>query len=270
MSLAPYRPLACVVVHDVADATLAACERVRAAIAEVAAVPITWLAVPRYHHAAPTAALERWLGERSRAGDELALHGWTHLDDGTPRGVVDHLRRDVYTRREGEFWALDTDEATRRIDAGRAWFDANAWPLAGFVAPAWLLGPAAWPAVRAQPLQYTATLRHLHLLPDAGRLTSQSVVYSTSSAWRRASSVAWARVVAVRVRRNPLLRLELHPRDADHPGVRRSWQRILAAALREREAVTVADACDRLRTAAPADRHAGATPAASSTASRAG
>jgi predicted deacetylase len=247
MSGAGDRPLACVVVHDVADATLAGCERVREAIAEVAPVPITWLAVPRYHDATPTAALERWLGERSHAGDELALHGWTHRDDGTPRGPVDRLRREVYTRGEGEFWAIDADEAARRIAAGRAWFDANGWPLAGFVAPAWLLGPGAWQAVRAQPLQYTATLRHLHLLPEGRRLTSQSIVYSTSSAGRRASSVVWARVVEARVRRNSLLRLELHPRDADHAGVRRSWQRILATALREREALTVAQACAGLR-----------------------
>jgi len=264
------RPLACVVVHDVADATLDACERLRAAIADVATVPITWLAVPRYHHAAPTDRLEHWLGERSRAGDELALHGWTHLDDGTPRGLVDRVRRDVYTRREGEFWALDTDEAARRLAAGCAWFDANGWPLAGFVAPAWLLGRAAWQAVRMQPFQYTATLRHLHLLPEGRRLTSQSIVYSTSSTWRRASSVGWARIVAVQVRSNPLLRLELHPRDADHAGVRRSWQRILAATLREREAVTVADACVRLRAAPMAAPDAGASASASATAPRTG
>jgi len=251
MSTDRLRPLACVVVHDVADATLAACERLHAAVAAVAAVPVTWLAVPRYHHDRPTPVLEQWLDARSRAGDELALHGWTHLDEGAPRGLVDRLRREVYTRREGEFWALDADEAARRIVAGRAWFAAHGWPLAGFVAPAWLLGPGAWRAVRLQPLQYTATLRHLHLLPGLERITSQSVVYSTSSAWRRASSVAWARVVAAQARRNSLLRLELHPRDADHAGVRRSWQRLLERALHEREAVTVAHACARLRAAGP-------------------
>jgi len=42
---------------------------------------------------------------------------------------------------EGEFWALSEREATRRIEAGVAWFRAQGWPLAGFVAPAWLLGP---------------------------------------------------------------------------------------------------------------------------------
>jgi len=244
---APRDPrLLCVVVHDVADATLPGCERVIAAVQDVARVPLTFLAVPRYHRQAATPVLERWLSARHAQGDELALHGWLHLDDGTPRGLVDTWRREIYTRREGEFWALDEAEAGTRLDAGRAWFAANGWPLAGFVAPAWLLGPAAWRAVRARPFAYTSTLRHLHLLEHGSSVTSQSLVYSVSRAWRRVSSVAWVRAVAALERRNPVLRFELHPHDADAGSVRRSWQRLLERALRAREALTVEAACARL------------------------
>jgi len=245
MSAATHDAALCVVIHDVADATLAGCERVIAALHEVAPLPLTFLAVPRYHRQAPTRTLETWLTARRDAGDEIALHGWLHLDDGTPHGVVDRWRREVYTRREGEFWALDEAEAGRRLDAGRAWFEANGWPCAGFVAPAWLLGPAAARAVRARPFRYTATLRHLHLLNGGTTLASQSLVYSVASAWRRASSIAWARVVAATERRNPVLRFELHPRDADPPTVRRSWQRLLEQALKTREALTVERLCAR-------------------------
>jgi predicted deacetylase len=237
------RAALCVVVHDVADATLSGCERVLAAVHEVARVPLTLLAVPRYHREAPSRTLESWLGERQARGDEIALHGFLHWDDGTPRGLVDAIRRQVYTRREGEFWAIDEAEAGARIDAGRAWFDANGWRLAGFVAPAWLLGPDAWKAVRARPFAYTATLRHLHRLPDGRRITSQSLVYSVSAGWRRAMSAAWVRAVAATERSNPVLRLELHPRDADFPAVRRSWQRLLEHALATREALTVEGVC---------------------------
>jgi hypothetical protein len=38
-----------------------------------------------------------------------------------------------------------------------------------------------------------------------------------------------------------VLRLELHPRDADFAPVRRSWQRILARALHKRRPTTVAE-----------------------------
>ena len=133
--------IVCVVLHDVAASTRAACLRVLEAIAEVAELPVTLLAVPRYHDETPTPEFEAWLGQRSRRGDELALHGWTHRDDLPPAGTLDRLRRRHYTRSEGEFWALPEAEASRRIDAGIAWFQEHGWPLAGFVAPAWLLGP---------------------------------------------------------------------------------------------------------------------------------
>lgn len=244
-AITPYAAPAtlCVVLHDVATSTRAACERALRAVAEVAPVPLTLLAVPRYHHETPSADFEQWLGARSRGGDELSLHGLTHLDDTRDaNGWIDRIRRRSYTRGEGEFSALDEAEATRRLQQGIDWFARNDWPLHGFVAPAWLLGPGAWAALGRFDLRYTSTLRHIHLLAEGRRLTSQSIVYSTSAAWRRASSVAWAALVERAERANPLLRIELHPRDADHPAIRRSWQRILERHLKTRRALTVVDA----------------------------
>lgn len=231
----------CVVLHDVATSTRAACQRTLAAVAKVAELPVTLLAVPHYHGEAPTRELTEWLGTRSRKGDELALHGWSHRDEGAPADLLDRVRRRFYTRGEGEFWALSEREATRRIEAGIAWFRDNGWPLAGFVAPAWLLGPGAWQALATQRFEYTSTLRELVHLPSRRVVKSQSVVYSTSSAWRRQSSVLWNAAVSRLERANPVLRIELHPRDADFAGVHRSWQKALERALRDRRAVTVAE-----------------------------
>ena len=134
----------CIVLHDAAPSTRPACVRTLAAVRQVAGdVPVTILAVPRYHDEAPSAELEAWLGERASQGDELALHGCTHRDDGAPQGWLDGLRRSHYTRGEGEFWSLSRGEALARIDIGIEWFARNGWPLSGFVAPAWLLGPGA-------------------------------------------------------------------------------------------------------------------------------
>ena len=242
----------CLVLHDVAPSTRAACMRTLAAVAEVADVPVTLLAVPRFHGEATTPELVEWLGARQRRGDELALHGWSHRDEAmVPAGLIDGLRRRVYTRCEGEFWALSEREATRRIEAGIAWFREQGWPLAGFVAPAWLLGPGAWQALATQRFEYTATLRELVHLPGRDSVASQSVVYSTSNAWRRQSSLLWNAGVARLERSNRLLRLELHPRDADFGDVRRSWQKILARALHDRRATTVADFMRHDRAAAP-------------------
>jgi predicted deacetylase len=250
MSRARERTL-CIVLHDAAPSTRAACVRTLAAVREVAGdVPVTVLAVPRYHGETPTAEFEGWLGERVGRGDELALHGLSHRDEGAPQGWVDALRRSRYTRGEGEFWSLSRTEALARIDAGLEWFARNGWPLSGFVAPAWLLGPGAREALIERPFDYTATLRQLVHLPAQIAVTSQSVVYSTSSAWRRSCSLAWNAAVDVAERGNLLLRLELHPRDGDFIGVKRSWQKILERALRTRKPATVADFMRRSR---PAD-----------------
>jgi len=240
-------PSICVVLHDVAPATGAACERVLHAMGEVGDLPLTLLAVPRYHCDPPRPDFEEWLGERHRRGDEIALHGYTHQDDGVPHGIVDHLRRHHYTRGEGEFSDLSLPEAMRRLTAGVRWFRRLGLDLRGFVAPAWLIGPGTWEALRWLDLSYTCTLTRIVLLPERRSLRSQSLVYSASSPWRRQASVAWNHALAAVQRHNPVLRLELHPHDADHAAIRRSWQRLLATQLRERQAATLADVAERWR-----------------------
>jgi hypothetical protein len=60
-------------------------------------------------------------------------------------------------------------------------------------------------------------------------------------------SLGWNAAVAATLHRNPLLRLELHPQDADHPAIKRSWQRLLGAHLADRRPRTLADVASKLR-----------------------
>jgi hypothetical protein len=239
----------CVVLHDVASATLPACIRTVEAIREVADVPITLLAVPRYHCEPSSPALGLWLRARSLNGDEVALHGYTHMDDGVPRNLVDRVRRRHYTRGEGEFCDLSLTEATQRITAGVRWFHKEGLTLHGFVAPAWLMSESTWVALRWVNLRYTCTLRRVVLLPEQRYITSQSIVYSTSSAWRRQASVGWNLAVAATLKSNPLVRLELHPHDAEHAAIRRSWQGLLEKHLADRMPSTLAAVAEQFRMA---------------------
>ena len=86
-----------VVIHDVAPATRPLCQALLDAIAGVAQLPLTLLIVPRYHGAARDPGFEHWLDRAVERGDELALHGLTHCDDGTPSDFFDWLRRRWYT-----------------------------------------------------------------------------------------------------------------------------------------------------------------------------
>lgn len=234
-------PTLCVVLHDVAPATWPACRRVIDAVGEVAPVPLTLLAVPRYHGAPRSVAFDSLLTERHECGDELALHGYTHRDDSPVRGPIDLLRRRFYTAGEGEFADLSREAALQRLLAGMRWFQTNGWPLNGFVAPAWLLGRGAWQALEMVPLQYTSTLNRICALPQRQALAAPSIVYSTRAGWRRVVSWGWNRMLDRRLQRRVLVRFELHPHDADHPYLRRSWQHMLARHLEYRRATTVAE-----------------------------
>lgn len=230
-----------VALHDVAPATWPHCQRVLSAVREVADIPVTLLVVPAYHgQCSAQPAFESALSQRLAAGDELALHGYFHCDPQAPTDIVDWLRRRVYTV-EGEFAALCCDEAAERIHLGQRWFAANRWPLYGFVPPAWLLGEGAWLALRSnRELLYTSTLTQFHLLPTGDCLRAPSLSYSVRSGWRRLCSLAWNPALARAATALPLLRVGLHPNDADDPATRRSWQSCLARALADRRAVSKA------------------------------
>ena len=244
----------CVVVHDVAPANWAACEWLLDVLARHGHFPATLLAVPHFHRMPRSAGFERWLRGRLAHGDEVALHGFEHLDSGTPRNPLDRLRRKVYTRGEGEFAALDFSTATRRLQAGRAWLADIGIAPAGFVAPAWLLGDEAWRALQLQPFDYTCTLRHLHLLDPRRpaqpprRIACQGQVYSSQTAWRRQLSVLWNESLAWRQRDRPVVRLELHPGD-DRRSVSESWQRLLRRQAASRQVRTLGQVATELRNA---------------------
>ena len=250
----PGQPVLSVTLHDVAPATQARCERLIAEVQRLGDLAFTLLVVPRYHHQPATPAFERWIERRLRGGDELALHGLTHLDEAPPgRQVLDRLRRRWYTAGEGEFAAIDRATAEERLAAGRDWFARRGWPLRGFVAPAWLLGEGAWRALRAARFDYTCTIRHLVVIQPGQvaalpALEAWSIVYSTRAAWRRPVSRLWNEAVARRHRRRPWMRFELHPGDVEYPSVRAAALRLIGAAFDAgREPVTLACLADQVR-----------------------
>ena len=160
-------PMLCVSIHDVAPATWSDCLRLVQAVRAVADIPLTWLVVPHYHfRPEQSPGMEACLNVALERGDELALHGYSHLDtEAGGGGLSARFLRNVYTRREGEFAALTEAEARRRLELGLEWFAARGWTPSGFVPPAWLLGEGAWRALRDAPFAYTTTFSHFHCLP---------------------------------------------------------------------------------------------------------
>jgi len=247
----------CVSIHDVAPATWPDCLRLVKAIRAVADIPLTWLVVPHYHFRPErSAAMEAGLDAALARGDELALHGYSHLDTEANGGSLRaRFLRNVYTQREGEFAALAHDEARRRLELGLAWFAERGWTPTGFVPPAWLLGEGAWQALRESPFTYTTTFSHFHCLrggPDVVKpLKSPSMVYAARNRAGRWLSPRVADLTAALLADSPLVRFSLHPPDGRYPELVRHTQRVLERLLSRRTAVTKAECARRLAGAGP-------------------
>jgi predicted deacetylase len=231
----------CVSIHDVAPRTLAACQHIADSVRQVdASIPLTLLVVPRYHgDTAVPKEYVRWIAARLRNGDELALHGYTHRDESSaPRAWTERMRRDIYTAGEGEFSALTREEAAHRIECGRRWFAERCWPVAGFVAPAWLMSPGTWEALQDFNFLYTTTLSRFHVLKHHASLCAPSVVYSTRNGWRRWASRVWNAALLRATQNVALVRVGFHPADAEYPHLMAHALELLRHALRTREALT--------------------------------
>jgi predicted deacetylase len=231
-----------VALHDVAPQTWGACERLLESVAEIADIPVTLLVAPDYHGEGLrgfTAAYRRALEARLERGDELALHGWSHLDtQPLGPGLLDTLRRTRLTAREGEFAALPVQTARALLERGIEWFDKHGWPLHGFVAPAWLISTGTWQALDGLPFEYTTTLSRLYLLPQRIPVATRTYVYSARSGLRRCLSLARNQALRSLAERASTVRLALHPNDAGHRQIVAQYQRLLRLLLCQRSAVT--------------------------------
>ena len=244
----------CVSIHDVAPATWDECARLAQALRSVADIPLSWLVVPRYHErVGDEAAMRAGLDAALARGDELVLHGYTHLDtERQAGGMRERFVRGVYTRSEGEFSALAAAEARRRIELGLDWFRARGWPAAGFVAPAWLLGEGAWEVLPEFNFAYTTTFTRFHLLREGRSVFAPSLVYTARNRSGRALSPIAASLATPLLARAPLMRLSLHPPDVRHPRLLAHAQRLVERMLASHTAVTKAACAAQLRDTATA------------------
>lgn len=185
-------------------------------------VPDHWNAAPLARAPAYRAKLRRWAGR----GVEMFLHGWSHRDE-RPAGFA---RRHM-TAGEGEFAALPEAEAARRLRAGRAVVeDAIGAAVAGFIAPAWLYGPGARAAIRAEGFGLAED--HFRVWrPADGRVLARGpvVTWASRSRARAASSRAFAGLARVALHPLPVVRLAVHPGDTGVPALMRSIDGTLLA-----------------------------------------
>jgi predicted deacetylase len=246
----------CIAVHDVAPATWPHCSRLLQLLRELGDPPLTLLVVPNYHDRGRIDRAREFIRaveQRIGHGDELALHGFDHLDRApAPRTPAAWLRRRVLTAGEGEFSALSCAQAQSRIDQGLEVFERLGWQADGFVPPAWLASAGTQAALREFSLRYTSTHTHLVDLRAGVRRTAPCLTASPRSAWRRQASKLWLAAGVRLAAQAPLLRIGLHPADAQHADMLEMWRSVLARLLRTHTPLTKTQALDESPCAAQA------------------
>ena len=229
-------------IHDVAPSTRSKVELIIADLARLGVCRCSLLVVPDYHRQGRSLAdsgFRSWLHQLVANGHEIVIHGFFHQ---RTRRNGEHARvrfiTRIYTADEGEFFDLGYDDALRLIQEARDDFGRHGFHPTGFIAPAWLLGAEAARAVIDAGMNYTTTLRTVRDFAGHRTISSQSLVYSVRSDWRRITSLVWNRLLSRRLTINPLLRLAIHPPDLEHRAIWNQIGEIVEAALCDRRAMT--------------------------------
>ena len=152
---------------------------------------------------APAGHFTRWTSAGAAAGDELVLHGFTHI---TPGGTSERERAH-----------LSATDIGNRTELGRSVLHGVGLAPGGFVAPCYDHPRTAHLARARSALTWWATRNGLYR--KGRRLLLPSLGLGASSALKRATSPSVARVAAAVLAPARSLRLDLHPADLDHRGL---------------------------------------------------
>jgi predicted deacetylase len=237
-------------IHDVAPVFLSEVRTLRARLSSWGVGAVTLLAVPDHHAVSPLGRSPwtvGWLRERIDAGDEVALHGFHHRQEGPIRARWDRLRARLLTAGEGEMLAVPMAAAPGLVGRGRALLaDLLGREPAGFVAPAWLEPRGLGRVLAASGFAWHESSLWVEDLRAGRRIASPVLGWATRSRWREQAAVAWARVVGPAASRlgraTGVVRVALHPGDLHSAVVMGSIERTVRALVARHPAATTAGA----------------------------
>jgi predicted deacetylase len=213
-----------VAIHDITPARLAHAEALREMVAREAPGPASLLVIPRYAGTASwrAGAGAARLGALSRAGDEIVVHGYSHV---TRRG------------RDGPETARMSPACVgATVRAGADELRSVGLVGAGFIAPAYGRAAGCGGACRAAGLGWWAGRLALHHPGGAMRLPSLGL--GASAPVRRALSPLCAAAAAAALRRAPVVRLDLHTADLGHPRLAVAARSLLCGLLGQGRSLT--------------------------------
>jgi predicted deacetylase len=227
-----------VAIHDVQPATFPRCALIRDWLDDLGVEKATLLVIPApqlHPFPARSPELVNWLLDRRDAGDAIAQHGLQHRRT-RPAPRFTRTIRHWQGGTAAEYPGLDEEATLASVETGRNVLAHAGVPPRGFVAPAYAYTPALR-SVLAERFEWWATLLSLKGTASAH---APALCLGTGDAFKRATSPTLIRVGAALS--GPLLRLDLHPADFDHPRHVLAVERVIRHA-QGRLAVTYDDLC---------------------------
>lgn len=236
-------------IHDVSPRTQQVVEAMLQDLKLQGVKRCSLLVIPNHHGLGWLEAFPefvKWLHQKFQEGHEIVLHGLYHLRPQRQReSLLERWITKCYTAGEGEFFDLSYEEAFQKLSQGRTELEkigVSKEACVGFIAPAWLLSKAAEKAVRDLGFWYTTRLGGVVKMSREAPVyySSQSMVYSTRTRWRRVVSLCWNELLfqVLTQKQASLLRMGLHPPDWEHAQVRCHALSSIRRALSNRMATT--------------------------------
>jgi len=232
--------------HDVSPAHQPRLEQAEALFAKLGVNRLAYLLVPDYHRRHPIAAdraFRTWCERVRPFSIDWVLHGYYH-EEWPPVAAASPLvwaKRRALTAGEGEFLSLDPAKQRERLLQGRAAIQALGIAAPAFVAPAWLYNDGLLPALAE--MQFTYTEDHRHVIDVSTRAARRCpvITWATRTTMRRVGSELVCPALLRVFRREPAIRIAVHPFDMDHVRTVEQIKHLLGSALERRTCAGHAD-----------------------------
>jgi predicted deacetylase len=236
-----------VAIHGIEPATFERCALIRDWLMDHEIDRVTLLVIPaRDMHPVGERSPEMvsWLGERRRAGDVIAQHGFRH---GHGHGHISPRRLFARSQghRGGEFLGLDLQETQRAVHAGWRVMKLAGIEPDGFVAPSYAYTPALRETLRRRFRWWAELLRVRTSPAGAGGREPLAPAWSMTPSSSFGRFLAPTVISACALVPTMALRLDVHPSDLRHPRHMLALERVLERCAAGRKAVTYQDLAER-------------------------
>jgi predicted deacetylase len=225
--------------HDVSPAHQPRLEQAEALFSSLGVDRRAYLVVPDFHRRHPIAAnraFQAWCRRVRPFSIDWVLHGYYHQEWPTlaASNPLVWAKRHILTAGEGEFLCLNADEQRQRIRHGRAAVQTLGIAVSAFVAPAWLYNDALLSVLGEMQFSYTEDHLRVIEVPTRAARRCPAITWATRSALRRIGSALVCPALLHAFRREPAIRIAVHPYDMDHARTVEQIKRLLGSALERR------------------------------------